>query len=126
MTPDPVVALIRDLIANLHGAPDDWASFSMVIGLSGGRLSGTHGYTYAADGAMTPTSSRPSGIRPALEAFLDDRFGPDGVLPVKMLVQYDRDTQRYEVTFEDTDASRWMVTPANVEKVPEQIRPNLA
>lgn len=126
MVQDPIADLIRDLVTHMQGRPDDWSSFSMVIGLAGGRLSGTSGYTYAADGAWTPVASRPSAIKPALDAFLADRFGADGVLPVQMLVQYDRDKKRYEVTFEDNDPLRWKVSPENVEEMPAQLRPRFA
>lgn len=126
MPQDPIVDLIGDLIAHMQGRPDEWTSFSMVIGLAGGRLSGTSGYAYAPDGAAAPVASRPSAIKPALDAFLADRFGTHGALPVQMLVQYDREQQRYELTFEDTDAMRWKVSPANVEEMPEQLRPRFA
>jgi hypothetical protein len=125
MPHDPIVDLIGAVVAHMVGDPPEWTSFSMVIGLAGGRLSGTSGFAYASDGAATPVASRPSAIKPALDAFLADRFGPDGRLPVQMLVQYDRERRRYELTFEDTDATRWKVTPMNVDEMPEQLRPRL-
>jgi hypothetical protein len=43
---------------------------------------------------------------------------------VKILVQFDRDSGKYEVTFEDDDASRWKVTPANIDQISEELRPH--
>jgi hypothetical protein len=42
---------------------------------------------------------------------------------VKILVQYDRTTGKYEMTFEDTDEGRWAVKPANYRQVREELRP---
>ncbi|WP_309067890.1 hypothetical protein [Microbacterium sp.] len=39
-------------------------------------------------------------------------------------MQFHRTSGRYGVTFEDEDASRWNVTPANDEDVREQLRPS--
>ena len=40
-----------------------------------------------------------------------------------ILVQLDRDSGTYEVTFEGVDPARWKVTPANLEKISEDLRP---
>lgn len=123
MPHDPVIDLVRDLVAHMAGRPEEWDTFAMVIRLDGGRLSGTWGYAYSADGAATPVASRPSAIKPALDAFLADRYGADGTLPAQILLQYDRTTRNYQLTFEDTDATRWQVTPDNVDEVAAQLRP---
>ena len=40
-----------------------------------------------------------------------------------VLVQVDRHSGTYEVTFEEEDAARWKVTPANIEVISEELRP---
>ena len=123
--PEAVTAgLIRALIENMKGARDDWASLAMVIDLSGGRISGTHGYAYSPDGTVSAVASRPSGIRPALEAYLRSVERPEQEPPAAILLQLDRDSGTYEVTFEDVDPARWKVTPSNLEKISEELRPN--
>jgi hypothetical protein len=123
--PEAVTAdLIRALIENMKGARDDWASLAMVIDLSGGRISGTHGYAYSPDGTVSAVASRPSGVRPAVEAYLESYYKPEQEPPVKILVQFDRDSGKYEVTFEDEDASRWKVTPANIDQISDELRPH--
>ena len=43
---------------------------------------------------------------------------------MKILVQLSRASGTYEVTFEDDDPARWKVTPANIEQISEELRPN--
>lgn len=128
MSGDAVADLIRALIENLKGARDDWASLAMVIDLKGVRVSGTHGYAYSPDGTVSAVASRPSGVGPAVAAYLGSFDRPDQEQstqqpPVAILLQLDRDSGTYEVTFEDVDAARWQVTPANLERISEDLRP---
>ncbi len=126
MSTDVTADLIRALIENMKGARDDWASLAMVIDLRARRISGTHGYAYSPDGTTSAVASRPSGVAPAVEAYLDSYYAPDQEPPVKILVQFDRSSGKYEVTFEDDDVARWKVTPANIDQISEELRPNFA
>lgn len=123
MSDDVTAGLIRALVENMKGAGDDWASVSMVLDLSGGRIRGTHGYAYSPDGTVSAVASRPSGIRLAVDAYLECYVEPDQEPPVAILVQLGRTSGTYEVTFEHDDAARWKVTPANLEKISEVLRP---
>jgi hypothetical protein len=125
MSTDVTADLIRALIGNMKGAREDWASLAIVVELRGGRISGTHGYAYAPDGTSSAVASRPSGVQPAVDAYLESKYQPGQQPPLKLLVQFDRTSGTYEVTFEDTDASRWKVTPANIDKIGEELRPQL-
>lgn len=122
---DRAAELVRALIENLRGARDDWASLAMVIDLRGGRVGGTHGYAYSPDGSVSAVASRPSAVDKAVRAFLDGQDEPRHAPPVTFLVQVDRSSGSYEVTFEHDDAARWKVTPANIEQIGEALRPNL-
>ena len=123
MSDDVTAGLIRALVENMKGAGDDWASVSMVLDLSGGRIRGTHGYAYSPDGTVSAVASRPSGIRLAVDAYLECYVEPDQEPPVAILVQLGRTSGTYEVTFEHDDAARWKVTPANLETISEVLRP---
>ena len=61
----------------------------------------------------------PGSVSRSRSAVTDDR----DPLPAAILVQFDRMSGRYEVTFEDADPTRWQVTPANIGSVGEQLRP---
>lgn len=126
MVDDVATGLIRALIENMRGARDDWASLAVVIDLRGRRIAGTHGYAYSPDQTVSAVASRPSGIMPAVEAYLESKYPPEKEPPMSILVQVGRDSGTYEVTFEYDDAARWKVTPANLEQIREELRPNFA
>jgi len=124
MSNDVTADLIVVLVENMKGAPDDWASLSIVVDINAGRLSGTYGYAYSPDGTASAVASRPSGVRTAVEAYLESHGGPDRRPPLKLLVQFDRSSGRYVVTFEEHDPSRWKVSPANVQQISDELRPD--
>lgn len=123
MANDVTADLIHALVDNMRGTADDWQSLSIVISFDDDRISGTSGYAYSPDGVISAVASRPSGVQPAVEAYTASYYKPGEPLPVKLLVQFDRTTGKYEVTFEDTDVSRWNVSAANIEQLREELRP---
>lgn len=123
MSSNVAANLIRALIEHMRRVVDDWESFSMVLEFNGGELSGTYGYVYSADGVPSATSARPSLIEQAVIAYMESYYTPGSTLPVKVLVQFDDRQGDYEVTFEDTDSTRWQVTPANLDEIREKLRP---
>ena len=68
----------------------------------------------------------PYDIRPAVKAYTDQHYAQGESLPVSLLVQFDRGTGRFEVTFEDTDEDRWRVTPATFSSIRDELRPNFS
>lgn len=125
MNDDVTQNLIHALVDNLSGAHDDWDSLAMVLTFKTGRLSGTHGYAYSANGEVSAVASRPSAVTPAVMSYLASRYKPDELLPCSLLVQYSRESGKYDVTFEDTDSTRWSVTPANLDAMREELKPSL-
>lgn len=123
MSGDVTTNLIRALIDHMRRPNDEWASLAMVIELGKQRVRGTYGYLFSSDGESSATASRPSGIQPAMDAYAENYYKPDEAWPVKILVQFDRTLGKYEVTFEDSDASRWAVTPENIDHIAEELRP---
>ena len=126
MSTDPAVGLVRSLVENMRRIGDDWAALAMVLEFGGGQLSGSYGYAYSEDGAPAATSARPTLIEPAVNAYLESSFPSEDARPVKMLVQFDRATGNYEITFEDTDVTRWQVTPATLGTIRDDLRPRFA
>ena len=123
MTDDVTTGLIRALVDNLTGVDKEWQALSMVLDFAGGRFSGTHGYAYPDDGSIAAVASHPYYAKAAVNAYLESHYKPGDPLPAAILVQFDRTSGQYEVTFEDTDATRWRVTPANIGSMGEQLRP---
>lgn len=68
-------------------------------------------------------ASHPYYAKAAVNAYTESCYKPGDPLPAAILVQFDRMSERYEVTFEDADPTRWQVTPANIGSVGEQLRP---
>jgi hypothetical protein len=126
MSEDAAVGLVRTLIQNLKGAPEDWAAFALVLELDDQKVDGVHGFAYSVDGAASGASASPYEIGPAVAAYTDSLYSPEQPLPVALLVQFDRTSGRYEVTFEDTDRGRWKVTPATVSTIQQELRPQLS
>jgi len=122
---DPSIELVRAIAQAIEG-PFDWAAWSVVVRLAGGRMSGTTAWIYGADGASAPAVCRPSRIIPALDAYLAWRYPAGEALPVQLLVQLDRTSGRFGIELEDHDANRWQVTPANIDDIAEELRPSLA
>lgn len=124
MSTDVTVGLIRALVDHLEDAPDDWSSFALVLGFDGEKVNQVHGYAYSPDGTATSAGADPYDIRSAVKAYTDSYYKPGEPLPVTLLVEFDRDAGKYEVTFEDTNAERWKLTPANFSSLREELRPH--
>lgn len=116
--------LINSLIEHLSSrTPHDWEQLAIVIYLNSGELGGTYGYAYSPNGSISAVAARPSGIWDAVHAYIEDLFGSKAA-PIKLLVQFDRPSGHYEITFEDSDVNRWKVSPATIETVREELRPH--
>lgn len=126
MSTDATTDLIGALIEHMRGAPSNWRTFAVVVEIRDGRVATTYGYTYSPDGATSAVASRPSGVLPAVQAYLASKYTPEQELPIKMLIQFNRDSGTYEITFEDSDAARWKVTPENITSAPSELRPEFA
>ena len=123
---DVTVDLVRSLVDHMNTASDtdlsDWEALSMVVEIGEGYFS-VHGYAYPADGTITPVAADPGPTQVAVNAYLASHYQPGEALPVALLVQLDRATGHYSVTFEDIDETRWKVTPRNFRQIREDLRP---
>ncbi|MFV2116157.1 hypothetical protein ACFHW0_28000 [Micromonospora sp. LOL_025] len=133
MSKDVTVDLIRSLIEAMNGPSlarerrgpvEGWESLAMILEFGEGYRS-AHGYAYSPDGVVTAVSCSWPSIESAVHAYLGSHYKPGDLLPVKILVQFDRTTGRYQVTFEDKDEERWAVKPANYREMREALRPRL-
>ena len=124
---EATVALIRALVQNIDGPDVDWEnweSMAIVISSYGGRFNSASGYTYSPDGTISAVAARPSKVLPAVDAYVSGYFKPDEKLPVMLLVQFDKKSGKYSILFEDTDETRWKITPKNYQELREKLRPN--
>ncbi len=132
MSNDVTVDLVRSLIEAMNGpslaselrgpVAEDWDSLAMILEFGDGYRS-VHGYAYSPGGVITAVACDWSSIESAVDAYLGNQYKVGDPLPVKILVQFDRTTGKYQVTFEDTDEARWAVKPANYRQIREELRP---
>ncbi|PSS43706.1 hypothetical protein C6401_11345 [Arthrobacter woluwensis] len=123
MASDVTAELVSALITHMRGQTDGWESLSMVIDLRDGLLAGTHGYTYGPGSVISATASRPSAVKSAVNAYTAHHLDNGQAMPLAMLVQFDRQSGRCDVTCEYHDANRWKVTPSNLYEIRELLRP---
>lgn len=124
---DTSVNLIRALVENVSGPDvdwDNWESLSIVISSFDGRFNSASGYLYSPDGTISAVAARPSSVLPAVDAYVAGYFKEGEILPIKLLVQYSRAAGKYSITFEDSDETRWKITPKNFKELREELRPN--
>ena len=105
----------------------DWSEFTLIIGFdSDGDIDETYGYAYGPDGKSNAFSvAGPRLIRPEANAYRERLRleGDKGI--IKLLFQFNRNTRRVNADFEYENPKRWQVTPANIDKIVEELRPNL-
>jgi hypothetical protein len=104
----------------------NWTEFTLIIGFdSDGDIDETYGYAYGPGGASSAFSVTPRLIRPEANAYRERlRLEGDKGM-IKMLFQFNRDTRRVNADLEYENPKRWQVTPANIDRIVEELRPNL-
>lgn len=119
-----VADIIREIVGTTESLRDSWSGLSVIIGFDDdGDPDSSYGYAYYPDGieAIAPA---PWDLEEAINSYLGSVYG-DGPFPRKMLIQFNRPSGRYNIEFEDKDPARWQVTPANIDKIREELRPKL-
>lgn len=128
MSENVTADLIRKLVDALSGPSvdwDGWASMAMILEFPEGKFNEAHGYLYSPDGTISAVASDPWVVAPAVKAYTDSYYQAGEAMPLKILVELDRPSGKYNVTFEDTDESRWKMTPKNRKVFREELRPKL-
>jgi hypothetical protein len=104
----------------------DWREFTLVISFDDeGDVNGTYGYAYLSDGEWEAIAVDPDAVDPSAKTYREwlRNEGDKGM--IKMLFQFNRNTRRVKADFEYENPKRWQVTPANIDKIVEELRPNL-
>lgn len=134
MTQDPIVPLMHALVSAIESSterrgkvlPDDWESFAIVLGLDeDGEYQQSYGYAYGAqDSWVKPITAQPDILDDPLADFIADRYPHRQTPPVKILFQLRLTDGSYDTTFEDSDRSRWKVSPHNFEQIQHDLKPH--
>lgn len=122
---DVSVALIESIVHNMMAPGDDWSSVAVVIDVNNGALPATQtaGFLYSDTAFLRPVAVGAYQIGPAVRAYMESYFSEGESWPVKILVQFEQTTGRYQVLFEETDTERWELKPGVRDEVREEIRP---
>ena len=126
MSENVTADLIRALVDNMAGPGadlDGWTSLAMILEFPDGTFNEAHGYLYSPDGTISAVAADAWAVKPAVDSYASSYYKPGETLPVQILVQLDRTTGKYNVEFEDTDSTRWKMTPRNRKEFREGLRP---
>lgn len=118
--------IARALVENRGLDNVEWDEAAVVFGFSDkGNVNDTYGYAYDSSGDWTAISFRPREIREPVDAYREwlRREGDKGL--IRMLFQMNRISKKVNAVFEYDDGSRWNVTAANLDRMIEELRPNL-
>lgn len=116
---DASVDLVRAIAGTIKV---EWDAFAMAFQFGDGYRSAS-GYAYAGDGAPIAISAPWDELERPVYEYLGQHLQDGDRLPAALLVQFDATVGAYEVTWEDEDEDRWHVVAANVDQLPEQMRP---
>lgn len=126
MAADVTAGLMHALVDNVQGPDADaegWEAMAIILEFPDGEFNEAHGYLYSPDGGISAVAADPWAVAPAVKAYTDSHYKPGEALPLKILVQLDRISGRYNVTFEESDEARWRVTPKTFRTLREELRP---
>ncbi|MBS1699341.1 MAG: hypothetical protein JST25_13175 [Actinobacteria bacterium] len=122
-------ALILSLLESLEPPEgEDWVSMAAVLDPMDSPFSPVSRaavYVYDADGVSGVGSLDIMALDPSLRTYLESLYQPGEAWPTRLLIQISRVTGDYEITFEDSDTSRWKITPANLETIHDELRPSV-
>lgn len=119
-----VADIIRQIVNGTESLRDSWSGLSVVIGFDDdGDPDNSYGYAYYPN-SVEAIAPAPWDLEAAIGGYLNTVY-KDSPRPRKMLIQFNRPSGRYNIEFEDKDPGRWQVTPANIDRIREELRPKL-
>ncbi len=122
---DDIAPLIRIISDTIEPVDTIWTEFSLVIGLNEkGVPVQNFGYAYQPDLLPVAIVADDFAFEDALKSFVASRF-PDGTIPARILIQFNINSKRYNVVFEENDKARWQVTPLNLDEIQKTLKPGL-
>ncbi|MES5097016.1 hypothetical protein ABUK73_02175 [Agrobacterium sp. BA1120] len=102
----------------------DWTQASIVFEVDDdGYLTGTYGYAYG-------TSGKPNAVAPDIDdveapvlAYREWLLQEGDKGFIKLLFQFDRVNSKVNADFEYENPARWSVTPANIDRIMDELAP---
>lgn len=104
--PELVEDLLGAIINSDQIEQQNWETFSLVIAFQDDRVSETYGYSYDVEGEWEAFSIRPRLINAEAGSYRDWVKIENGNAVIKMLVQFNRVSNRFNVDFESRTLER--------------------
>lgn len=120
-----LTAVVRSVLAADVLTDERWQTLAVVFSISdGGRNFGNSGYAYDAAGRWWAFSCPVKEVKLAVVAFLaDSDLGVPKAL-CRVLLQYDRVSQRARLVSEIDTPERWSITPEKARTMIDKLRPD--
>jgi hypothetical protein len=104
----------------------DWVELSIVFSFEeDGFCSGHFGYAYDPAGVPLAFTLDSMDAEAAASNYREWLRQKDDKGVMKMLFQFNRVTRKVNAEFDYDDASRWRVTPKNIDTITLELRPDL-
>ncbi|NTE89614.1 hypothetical protein [Agrobacterium rubi] len=121
--------LVEDLVGAIINSDQierqNWQTFSLVIAFQDERVSETYGYSYDVEGDWEAFSVRPRLVNAEAGSYRDWLKQENDKAVIKMLVQFNRASSKFNVDFEYENPARWSVTPSNLNEITKELHPQL-
>ncbi|TDK31271.1 hypothetical protein E2F50_20230 [Rhizobium deserti] len=121
--------LVGDLVAVIMNSSEieqqNWEEFSLVIAYDDDGVSETYGYSYDTNGEWEAIAVRPRLVRQEAGAYRDWLKQENDKAFIKMLLQFNRSNNGFNVDLEYENPARWSVTPSNLGEMTKELRPQL-
>jgi hypothetical protein len=123
---DLMGAIAREIVNCGELRNIDWVEVSAIFSIdSDGDVDESYGYAYDANGKAHAATFLYDGVEREVKAYREWLHQPGDKGFIKMLFQFNRETRRVNADFEYEDPLRWQVTPKNLDKIVEELRPKL-
>lgn len=118
--------IARAITDDINVSRIDWTELSIVFSFEDdGFCSGHFGYAYDGDGRPTPFTLNSMDAEISASNYREWLRQDDARGMIKMLFQFNRQSRKVQAAFEYDNSSRWQVTPANIDVITDELRPDL-
>ncbi|TXH82035.1 MAG: hypothetical protein E6Q77_07030 [Rhizobium sp.] len=118
--------IAREIVSSGRLDGIDWVEVSAIFGIDAdGDVVESYGYAYDRRGKPHAVTFLTDAVEQEVKSYREWLKREHRGDFIKMLFQFNRETRRFSADFEYDDPLRWQVTPKNLEKITEELRPNL-
>lgn len=120
-----LTAIVRSVLAAEVLEDERWQTVAVVFSISrAGRNFGNSGYAYDTGGRWWAFSCPVNDVKSPVVAFLEDSEHGVPERLCRVLLQYDRVSQRARLVSEIENAERWSITPETARTMVDKLRPD--